>query len=97
MPHRKAKHVPEHRRIRRLQSCAQGLLHAHPLGQRRVGRDFALGLGVLRGVELAVEVGHQRLFVHHPFPNMACSASRPRAMRLVSVPIGISSTSAASL
>ena len=53
-------------------------------------------------VQLAIRVGHQGFIVviHGEFPRLpsaAASAVRPRARRLVSVPIGISSTSAASL
>ncbi len=56
-----------------------------------------------RRIELAVCVGHQCFFGnrHAPSPSgsrsMPWSASRPRESRLVSVPTGTSSTSAASL
>ena len=55
-------------------------------------------------IELAIRVGHQSLVAegHGPAsqassPSICCSASRPRARRLVSVPIGTCMTCAASL
>ena len=81
---------------------AQRTLLLDTAGQRRIsfgGRgDFTRSTRV----ELAVHVGHQDfvVVVHGGFPfsvRAAASAVRPRASRLVSVPIGISSTSAASL
>jgi len=69
----------------------------------RIASDRGLNLGARDEVELAVGVGHQHLvgeFLHGAPslpPSRAWSASRPRASRLVSVPIGMPSDSAASL
>src|SRR5689334_2037224 len=59
--------------------------------------------GVLGAIQLAICVRHQQLFGDdHDAPpsgppSSASSASRPRARRLVTVPMGTSSTAAASL
>ena len=102
-------------RGRRAQGFRHGLFEHGSEGVRHPGAQHALtldaarepgialegrgNLGAPRGVEFAVDVGHQGfiVIVHGGSPSAAASAVRPRASRLVNVPIGISSTSAASL
>ena len=93
----------ERRGVGPLERGPQGTMLRHALLQHRIvaygGFDvLALGTG-----QLIVSIGHQQFLRdrHTSAPevgsNKACNAARPRASRLVKVPIGISNTSAASL
>ncbi len=84
--------------------CAQRAVTRDSLRKPRIALHCRRDLGALQLVELAIGERHQSfVIVFHdgsPFPSSeraAASALRPRARRLVNVPMGISSTSAASL
>jgi hypothetical protein len=105
---RRAQQPVRHRFFEHAGECAAdfGAHRAMPLDfprDLRIDRHFRFDRAAGLGIELAVGVGHQcfRRELHDRSPgrslNKACSASRPRASRLVNVPIGTSSTSAASL
>jgi len=87
------------------QQRAQRTLLVDALGERGVGRNHRLDLGPRGRVELVVDVGEQQFvgnLARHADAScaperIACKVSRARASRLVSVPIGMPSTSAASL
>jgi hypothetical protein len=70
-----------------------------PLRERRIPNCRRGDLRAPLGIELSIGVGHQCLVVvdHVEPPSAAASAVRPRARRLVRVPMGTSSNSAASL
>jgi len=71
----------------------------HPPGDFRVAVDGVLDLYSFDLVELAIGEGHE-LFVsesHGNAPSIVWSESRPRASRLVTVPTGTPTISAASL
>src|SRR6185369_6385578 len=83
---------------------AQRFVFLHAKREARVLRNRRVDLCALCRIELAVGVGHEGfVVVLHAISPLASSASsaasavRPRASRLVSVPIGISNTPAASL
>src|SRR5688572_317228 len=82
---------------------AQGLVPLDAPRHFGVRRHCLFHFAAMSIVELAVRVGHEGFFRdRHDVPpsrppSSASSASRPRARRLVTVPIGTSSTSAASL
>ena len=92
--HRLVEHAGEGRRhppalrLQRRHAATQAGIALQRRGQR---------VAALAG-ELAVGKGHQLVFapVHGASPSIACSASRARASRLVSVPTGMPSTAAAS-
>ncbi|MNQ87612.1 hypothetical protein D3C85_1028430 [compost metagenome] len=82
---------------------AHGAMLGHAPGHCGVVSHRGLDLRAGVGVQLAVGKCHQdfirelRHFTLSVSDNCACSASRARARRLVSVPTGMSSTCAASL
>ncbi len=78
--------------------AAQPLLHLEPGLERGILADRALDPGAGHLVQLAVGEGHQQVVVdpHHAASSIWASAWRPRVSREVSVPIGMSSRSAAS-
>ena len=93
----------EHRVERAAHLRPQRAMVLDAAGERRIGVDRGLDLRALDCVELAVRIRHQ-LFVGNAHgkppsapPSRASSVSRARASRLVTVPIGTSSTAAASL
>ena len=89
----------QHPRKRAGHSRAQRALLFYVKRERGIARDGRFDLGAARRVQLAVDIGHQGVVVvvQPGSPSATASAARPRARRLVSVPIGTSSTSAASL
>src|SRR5207244_13446425 len=94
------------RRIRRVTRDAQLAVALDAGGELRILRAGALDFRGGDLVQLAVDVRHQSFVAvrHRPGSGRtassvrsSCSRSRARARRLVNVPIGISSTPAASL
>ena len=83
-------------------SAPEGKVGAQALRDCRIGRRGRIHRGAAGGIQFAVGVAGQDVVAHgHPGPpanvaSWACSAARPRPRRLVTVPTGVSRTSAAS-